>query len=155
MAEINHELWRIVAAGHLVEWRDTLLAITDVNHRRLIVREGWIKGYIAARVYLNLGLVTTQSIMDGLSWYIKNQDYAPEIACEPPIPKNAAVADGVLAADDPGEDLELHVYSWDGLRFAHVGPLAENSQPGPGAYVLVVHDENGTPGLPSQYLTIS
>jgi len=138
MAEINHELWRIVAAGHLVEWRDTLLAITDVNHRRLIVREGWIKGYIAARVYLNLGLVTTQSIMDGLSWYIKNQDYAPEIACEPPIP-----------------DLELHVYSWDGLRFAHVGPLAENSQPGPGAYVLVVHDENGTPGLPSQYLTIS
>jgi len=64
MAEINHELWRIVAAGHLMEWRDTLLAVTDVNHRRLIVREGWIKGYIAARVYLNLGLVTTQSIMD-------------------------------------------------------------------------------------------
>ena len=154
MAEINHELWRIVAAGHLVEWRDKLLAITDVNHRRLIVREGWIKGYIAARVYLNLGLVTTQSVMDGLSWYIQNQDYAPEIASEPPIPENAAVADGALAADDPGEDYELHVYSWDGLQFQHIGPLAENAKLGAGVYVLAAHDEGGNPGLPSAYLTV-
>lgn len=62
----------------------------------------------------------------------------------------------MLTADAPPEGYTLYVYAFNGLTFAELGPLAENSTPSAGNYVLSTrNDSTETLSLPSAFLAVT
>jgi hypothetical protein len=158
---MNHELWRVVASGGLALLLSEMQAITNIDTRaRLLDKRdflAWLRVELGAPG--SLAFAVSNGVL-GLLWdeVQASTYYAPELReQDPPMATGAAVSGGdTLEADSAPAGYTTTVFVFDGLTFAEVGPLATNSQPGAGNYVLaLVDDESGEVGLPSLFLTLT
>lgn len=162
--EINHEFWKLVATGLLGggvgsgSLMELLSAITDRDKRRRLIDCGAVSGHFVWLTYFNaaFGYVIDERTLEMCWAFIADKYYNPHIKSEIPTPSGIVVTEGVISATDPGAGYTLYLYAWNYISFAEIGPLAEHSDPGAGAYVLVVKvDGQEVWGLPSTFITVS
>jgi hypothetical protein len=155
---MNHEVWRLVAAGLLDSLLADLIAVTSRDARARLWAHRMFLGKFGLDAHTSLGYVPEIASLTMCRDMIVNAVYNPSIEEGwPKRPVNAASDGTTLSCDDPTEGETVMVYQWANYAtFDLLGPLAENSQPVAGIYVLVLHIESSVEliGLPSLNLTI-
>jgi hypothetical protein len=171
--ELRTELIQAVAAGLLNAWRAELKSVTVKDSRCVLEaldRSSW-PGWLRVESYASLGFVISPQALSELMREIPSDArmYDPEIrdqvaAGRPPMPTYGGSDwpgvnndSGTLSVDDPGDAYTAMLFSWDAgdQEFTEVGPLADNSTPGAGTYVVRLKSDADILGLPSSFVTIS
>lgn len=149
------EVWQIVASGLMEIMLERLEDILPRDTRGTLERDGALPGWLRLEASKTLQYAPSMEAVGRCVGYVADVRYDPRFSDQYLRPVNAAVVNGTtLTADTPEEPFALVVYRWDFVRFSRLGPLAGNSQPGTGVYVLVPESQTAQ-GLPSGYLTIS
>jgi hypothetical protein len=152
---IQHEFWRAVASGLLDAVVAEIATVTNRDSRRVLVERRAFHGGLFLDAYASLAYVIDQETVDLCFSAIDDVVYNPHVREAVPRPQNAASDGTTLSCDNPGTGYTAMVYAWDFVTFSEVGPLADNSQPATGYYVLAIkEDGSGEVGLPSPFLEI-
>lgn len=145
----------MIAAGMLTELKSTLDAIAQRDTRGTLERDQDIRGWIRMRAAVPLQYAVSADAVNGMLSLVQEIRFDPAYSDAAIVPINPRVEGGTtLAADGPDAPWTLAVYSWDFEKFTRMGPLSENSQPGPGYYVIVPERETQT-GYPSPFLQVT
>lgn len=151
-----NEYWQLVAAEYLDVLHAGLIGETDLDKRRTLIDGGFFDAQILYQSRTNLGFLVGLDTRNQLWINIADKYYAPSITVDHPFVVDPAVSGGATLTATDTEGYTVTVFAWAFPQFTELGPLADNTQPGQGVYVLVnKKNVGGNLGLPSKFLTLT